>query len=124
MLFQLVPLDSFDPIVDTLALLLAAFGVFSAYQLPRMRIESSDEGIVIHNPLRTHRIRWEDIRSFDLESAVQVRKLYVKTRDGRRIAAEGIRAPLENAPFGDDRPALEIRDKLEAERRAARTRRD
>lgn len=71
------------------------------------------------HPVRAHRIPWGDIRSIEVEPAVQVRKLSVTPHDGRRIASEGVRAPLENAPFGNDRPAFEIRDDLESQRQQA-----
>jgi hypothetical protein len=78
------------------------------------------EGLTVRNPLRTHRIPWDEVERFAAEPDWWHNRIgYVERRDGRRIRMWGVRdttGALRSRPEVVDRLVLVLTADLEEAR--------
>jgi len=75
------------------ALVVCALSVFCLTRLARSGVFVDDDGVKIVNPLRTDRIRWEDLHRFHLRPHKGFRALgFAQRLDGTEVQIWGIQA--------------------------------
>jgi PH (Pleckstrin Homology) domain-containing protein len=84
----------------------AVLGLVSAWfylgRMARASVRAGDDGVVIRNPLRTVRVDWPEIESFEAREQVGGVQPCVALRDGRKVAMWAVQSPRRRLRAADD----------------------
>ena len=84
----------------------AVLGLASAWlyiaRVARASVRACDDGLVIRNPLRTVRVGWCEIESFEAHLGMGGVQPRVALRDGRKVALWAVQSPRRRLRQADD----------------------
>ena len=84
----------------------AVLGLVSAWlyigRMARASVRACDEGVVIRNPLRTVRVGWREIESFETRVGMGGVQPRVALRDGRIVAMWAVQSPRRRLRPADE----------------------
>ena len=84
----------------------AVLGLASAWlyvgRMARASVRAGDEGVVIRNPLRTVRVGWPEIESFETRLGMGGVQPRVSLRDGRRVVMWAVQSPRRRLRPADE----------------------
>ena len=84
----------------------AVLGLVTAWlyigRIARASVRACDDGVVIRNPLRTVRLGWREIESFETRLGMGGVQPRVALRDGRKVALWAVQSPRRRLREADD----------------------
>ena len=84
----------------------AVLGLVSGWlylgRMARASVRAGDEGLVIRNPLRTVRVGWREVESFDARVGMGGVQPRVALRDGRIVVMWAVQSPRRRLRQADD----------------------
>ena len=84
----------------------SAIGLLSCWlyvgRMARASVRAGDDGVVIRNPLRTVRVGWREIESFEAPLGIGGVQPRVALRDGRTVAMWAVQSPRRRLRSADD----------------------
>jgi hypothetical protein len=84
----------------------AVLGLVSGWlylgRMARASVRAGDEGLVIRNPLRTVRVGWREVESFDTRVGMGGVQPRVALRDGRIVVMWAVQSPRRRLRQADD----------------------